>query len=122
MINGFTDAQVIGGLFGIIGGLIVLLLTLVGAFAGWIVRRLDRVEAKLDRIRVLNPTFRAFATVDEAGARRRKLNRPNILIERSPTDRANDDRRAESDTRLYDPRFCRVSRDYHRNLEHASSL
>ena len=31
----------------------------------------DRVEAKLDRVRVLNPTFRAFATVDEAGARRR---------------------------------------------------
>ena len=31
----------------------------------------ERVEAKLDRIRALNPTFRAFATVDEAGARRR---------------------------------------------------
>ena len=31
----------------------------------------DRVEAELDRIRALNPAFRAFATVDEAGARRR---------------------------------------------------
>ena len=30
-----------------------------------------RVEAELDRIRALNPAFRAFATVDEAGARRR---------------------------------------------------
>ena len=31
----------------------------------------DRVEGELDRIRALNPSFRAFATVDEAGARRR---------------------------------------------------
>ena len=31
----------------------------------------DRVEVELERIRGLNPAFRAFATVDEAGARRR---------------------------------------------------
>lgn len=31
----------------------------------------DRVEAELDRIRALNPVFRGFVTVDEAGARRR---------------------------------------------------
>ena len=31
----------------------------------------ERVEAKLDRIRDLNPAFRAFVTVDEAGARQR---------------------------------------------------
>ena len=31
----------------------------------------DRVEGELDRIRALNPGFRAFAMVDEAGARRR---------------------------------------------------
>lgn len=31
----------------------------------------DRVEAELDRIRALNPVYRGFVTVDEAGARRR---------------------------------------------------
>src|SRR5215472_15717709 len=48
MINGVTDAQIITGLFAVIGGLIVLLLTQVGAFFAWIVRRLDRVETKID--------------------------------------------------------------------------
>src|SRR6516225_6301645 len=31
----------------------------------------DRIEAQLDRVRDLNPSFRAFTTVDEAGARGR---------------------------------------------------
>jgi hypothetical protein len=47
-IDGFTHAQVIAGLFGVIGGLIVVLLAMIGAFAAWIVRRFDRLETKID--------------------------------------------------------------------------
>ena len=45
MIDGFTDAQVIGGLF-------ALLVASYAAFFAWLVRRFDRVEAKLDALTV----------------------------------------------------------------------
>ena len=48
MLDGFTNAQIIAALFGVIGGLIVVLLAMIGAFAAWIVRRFDRLETKLD--------------------------------------------------------------------------
>jgi hypothetical protein len=43
MIDGFTDAQVIGGLF-------ALLVASYAAFFAWLVRRFDRVEAKIDAL------------------------------------------------------------------------
>jgi hypothetical protein len=52
MIDGFTTAQIIGALFGVIGGLIVVLFAMIGAFAAWIVRRFDRMETKLDGLTI----------------------------------------------------------------------
>lgn len=43
MIDGFTEAQVINGL-------LVLLVALLAAFFAWIVRRFDKIDAKMDRL------------------------------------------------------------------------
>jgi hypothetical protein len=43
MIDGFTEAQ-------IIGGLIALLVALLAAFFAWIVRRFDRLDDKIARV------------------------------------------------------------------------
>ena len=60
MIDGFTQAQLIGALFGVIGGLIVIMLAMVGAFATWVVRRFDQLEVKFDaRIDALDAKFTA---------------------------------------------------------------
>ena len=45
MIDGFTDAQIIGGLF-------ALLVASYAAFFAWLVRRFDRVEAKIDALTI----------------------------------------------------------------------
>jgi hypothetical protein len=52
MIDGFTQAQIIAALFGVIGGLIVVLVAMIGAFAAWIVRRFDRLETKVDALTI----------------------------------------------------------------------
>jgi hypothetical protein len=50
MIDGFTDAQVIGALFALIGGLILIVLTMVGAFFGWVVRSIHQLDRKIDSL------------------------------------------------------------------------
>ena len=50
MIDGFTDAQVIGALFAVIGGLILIVLTMVGAFFGWVVRGIHQLDRKIDSL------------------------------------------------------------------------
>jgi len=45
-----SDAQVITVLVTIIGSLLVVIVTMVWAFVGWIVRRFDRFDAKFDRL------------------------------------------------------------------------
>jgi len=44
--------RIIAALFGLIGGLIVVLVAMIGAFAAWIVRRFDRLETKVDALTI----------------------------------------------------------------------
>jgi cobalamin biosynthesis protein CobD/CbiB len=48
MIDGFTEAQVIGGLVGFIGALLVLLIASYAAFFGWLVSSIARLDRKVD--------------------------------------------------------------------------
>lgn len=45
-----TDTQVIIGLTSIVAGLLVVIVTMVWAFMGWIVRRFDHIDGEFKRI------------------------------------------------------------------------